>query len=99
MDELSLEINMCFFFITRIQPEPGDYGYSGMHDHGPLPTLKEGGRFAQLISLVNEGKKASDKYLTEVIQEGKVCDTEQKDNQSFHGRKRKLKIFSEESLL
>jgi len=43
-----------------------------MHDHGPLPQPKEGGIFSQIIGLVNEAKKASDLYLTEVIEKEKA---------------------------
>ena len=57
---------------SYIKPEPGDYSYSGMHDHGPLPQPKEGGQFAKIIGLVNEAKKASDLYLTEVIEKEKA---------------------------
>jgi len=51
-----------------VQPKPGDYAYSGMHDHGPLPKPKEGGVFASLIAFCQEAKKSSDSYLTEVIE-------------------------------
>jgi len=60
------------YYIYCIKPEPGDYSYSGMHDHGPLPQPKEGGNFSQIIGLVNEAKKASDLYLTEVIEKEKA---------------------------
>lgn len=53
------------------KPEPGDYNYSGMHDQGPLPEPKEGGQFSQIIGLVSAAKKASDAYLTEVIEKEK----------------------------
>ena len=53
------------------KPEPGDYSYSGMHDHGPLPAPKEGGQFAQMIGLVSAAKKASDEYLTQIIEKEK----------------------------
>ena len=43
-----------------------------MHDHGPLPAPKEGGQFAQIIGFVNAAKKASDAYLTEVIEKEKA---------------------------
>lgn len=43
-----------------------------MHDHGPLPQPKEGGKFAQIIGLVSAAKKASDAYLTEVIEKEKA---------------------------
>jgi len=43
-----------------------------MHDHGPLPVPKEGGKFSQLIGLVTAAKNASDKYLTEVIEKEKA---------------------------
>ena len=43
-----------------------------MHDHGPLPQPKEGGQFANIIGLVNEAKKASNEYLTEMIEKEKA---------------------------
>ena len=60
-------------FTNDSQPDPGDYTYSGMHDHGPLPPPKEGGDFAQLIGFVNAAKKASDAYLTELIEKEKTA--------------------------
>lgn len=60
------------FFLAKIKPEPGDYTYSGMHDHGQLPKPREGGRFAQIIGFVNAAKKASDAYLTQVIEKKKA---------------------------
>lgn len=61
--------------IEPTKPEPGDYSYSGMHDHGPLPAPKEGGQFAQIIGLVSAAKKASDVYLTELIEREKILAT------------------------
>jgi hypothetical protein len=61
--------------IEPTKPEPGDYSYSGMHDHGPLPAPKEGGQFAQIIGLVSAAKKASDAYLTELIEREKTLTT------------------------
>ena len=58
--------------VEPVKPDPGDYSYSGMHDHGPLQLPKEGGQFAQIIGFVNAAKKASDKYLTEVIEKEKA---------------------------
>jgi len=54
-----------------VKPEPGDYSYSGMHDNGPLPTLKEGGSYSELIGCVNEASKNSDTLLTKLIKEQK----------------------------
>ena len=51
-----------------------------MHDQGPLPELKEGGQFAQIIGLVNAAKKASDAYLTEVIEKEKELGKTQPTN-------------------
>ena len=58
--------------VEPVKPDPGDYSYSGMHDHGPLPPPREGGKFAQIVGFVNAAKKASDKYLTEVIEKEKA---------------------------
>eukprot|EP00984_Skeletonema_dohrnii_P016052 scaffold7044_cov90-Skeletonema_dohrnii-CCMP3373.AAC.3 len=76
--------------VEPVKPEPGDYSYSGMHDHGPLPLPKEGGQFAQIIGFVNAAKKASDKYLTEVIEKEKALAPPVKaDANQQHKRKRK----------
>ena len=66
--------NMCLLtFISK--PEPGDFTYSGMHDHGPLPKPKEGGPFAHLIGLCLEAKRYSNKFLTDVIEKEKQNDS------------------------
>ena len=57
--------------INHPQPKGGDYSYSGMHDHGPLPAPKEGGDFALLIHMVQQAKKKSDELLTNVIEKEK----------------------------
>ena len=67
------------------QPQPGDYTYSGMHDHGPLPLPKEGGQFAQLIGFVNAAKKASDRYLTELIEREKMLAAAKKATGAVEG--------------
>ena len=58
-----------------------------MHDHGPLPQPKEGGQFAQIIGLVNEAKKASDLYLTEVIEKEKDLALEKSKNSTIIPKK------------
>jgi len=53
-----------------IHPEkrpPGDDSYSGLHDQGPLPPLKEDGPMAWLLACVQEARKFNDEYLTEAI--------------------------------
>lgn len=57
---------------SQNQPEAGDYSYSGMHDHGPLPAPKEGGDIAQLIGCVEATKRFSDEFLTDVIKKEKA---------------------------
>ena len=53
------------------QPDAGSYDYSGMHDHGPMIPPLEGGAMAQLLGCVQDSKKHSDEYLTQIIQEEK----------------------------
>ncbi len=54
------------------QPDAGDYSYSGMHDHGPLPPPIEGGDVALLIGCVDAAKRCSDEFLTNVIKKEKA---------------------------
>ena len=54
------------------QPQPGDYMYSGIHDHGPLVPPREGGDMAQLIGCVQAAKQFNDEFLTKHIEEEKT---------------------------
>ena len=75
--------------VEPVKPDPGDYSYSGMHDHGPLPLPTEGSQFAQIIGFVDAAKKASDKYLTEVIEKEKAHAPPMKSETKQEKRKRK----------
>lgn len=55
----------------QMKPEAGETTYSGMHDQGPLSTLKEGGSFAVLLGCVEKGRAFNDDFLTEKIKEEK----------------------------
>lgn len=57
--------------VEAVKPQGGDYKYSGMADHGPLPPPKEGGTFAQLISFARKAQKSSDELLTSIIEQEK----------------------------
>eukprot|EP00566_Odontella_aurita_P028821 CAMPEP_0113553364 /NCGR_PEP_ID=MMETSP0015_2-20120614/15573_1 /TAXON_ID=2838 /ORGANISM="Odontella" /LENGTH=144 /DNA_ID=CAMNT_0000454427 /DNA_START=15 /DNA_END=449 /DNA_ORIENTATION=- /assembly_acc=CAM_ASM_000160 len=59
--------------VDAVKPPPGSYTYSGMHDHGPMIPPKEGGGVAALVGFANAARKASDKYLTEIIEEEKAA--------------------------
>jgi len=52
--------------------QPGDFHYSGMHDSGPLPKLKEGGPLALLIGCTKLSKNYNDEFLTRLIEEESV---------------------------
>jgi hypothetical protein len=54
-----------------VKPQPGDVTYSGMHDQGPLPDLKEGGPIALLLGCVAAAKDFNNDYLTDIIHEEK----------------------------
>ena len=43
------------------------FGYSGRHDHGLLPQLRNSGANAKLCCALNNAKEMCDKYLTEEI--------------------------------
>mmetsp|Transcript_24280 Transcript_24280/g.37419 ORF Transcript_24280/g.37419 Transcript_24280/m.37419 type:complete len:104 (-) Transcript_24280:388-699(-) len=57
---------------TSKKLEPGDFSYSGMHDQGLLPAMKEGGPYALLIGCVDEAQKSSNELLTSIIQDEKA---------------------------
>ncbi|KAG7374829.1 hypothetical protein IV203_013924 [Nitzschia inconspicua] len=54
-----------------VAPQPGDYSYSGMHDQGPLPDLKQGGPMALLLRCVEGAKEYNNSFLTTLIEEEK----------------------------
>jgi hypothetical protein len=51
------------------KPEAGFFGYSGMHDQGPLIPPREGGEMAQLIGCVQAAKQFNDEYLTRILED------------------------------
>ena len=57
--------------VEPVKSQPGDVGYSGMHDQGPLPPLKEGGPIAFLIGCAGLAKEYNDKFLTKHIEKEK----------------------------
>ena len=42
-------------------------GYSGRHDHGSLPQLKNSGPLVDVLSSLKDAKKACDVYITGLI--------------------------------
>jgi hypothetical protein len=69
------------------KPEAGDDSYSGMHDQGPLPALREGGDIALLVGCANKGKEFNDDFLTKAIQEERKAQGNN-DNEERHPIKR-----------
>jgi hypothetical protein len=65
---------------------PGSVGYSGRHDHGPLPSPREGGAYAQLIGCVTAAKDFSNSYLTDVMKQEK---SRKNDHQEVANKKSK----------
>lgn len=57
--------------VEPVKAQPGDDAYSGMHDQGPLPSLKEGGPVAFLIGCTRLAKEHNDAFLTKCIQQEK----------------------------
>lgn len=62
---ISLAVCLC-------QPQAGDYTYSGVHDQGVLPDMREGGPMAKLIACVQQAREANDEYLTKLIEAEKA---------------------------
>jgi hypothetical protein len=50
-------------------PLPGDYSYSGVHDQGPLPVLKQGGPMALLLGCAGTAKEFNNSFITTLIEE------------------------------
>jgi hypothetical protein len=66
-----------------VKPETNsDIIYTGFHDQGPLPPLKEGGPMAVLMSCLQEAKNFNDQYLTEAISEQRKKETKVNHNKS-----------------
>ena len=64
------------------KPDKGSgESYSGVHDQGPLPPLREGGPMAVLLSCLQEAKKFNDQYLTERIAAQLKTETKAHHNQ------------------
>ena len=78
--------------IHKKQPKGGDYSYSGMYDHGPLPPAKEGGDFALLINMVKEAQRNSDELLTRVIKDEKTKNSGRKPDKNDTITKKKQKL-------
>lgn len=78
-----------------MQPDAGDYSYSGMHDHGVLPKLKEGGDFSLMIGLANEARKHSDELLTRIIREEQMDGRKHDTGNSDGIQKKKARVNEE----
>ena len=52
-----------------IQPEAGQYIYSGIHDQGILPPPKEGGDMALLLGCIASARCFNDSHLTMLLSE------------------------------
>lgn len=77
----------------------GDESYSGMHDQGPLPPLREGGSMALLLECVQQAKAFNDQYLTEVIASQKsssATKTTHKQSSETENPIKKAKVESKE---
>mmetsp|Transcript_17335 Transcript_17335/g.39868 ORF Transcript_17335/g.39868 Transcript_17335/m.39868 type:complete len:148 (-) Transcript_17335:259-702(-) len=66
--------------VEPVKPQPGDEAYSGMHDHGPLPELKEGGSVAFLIGCAKMAKQYNNDFLTECIEKEKKSKQQQQQH-------------------
>lgn len=79
------------------QPQPGDDTYSGMHDQGPLPEMKEGGPMALLIGCVDAAKTFNNDFLTTAIQTEKLRKALSEQQQEAVPLKKKTKTEDEAS--
>lgn len=73
-----------FTHTCLVQPQAGDYTYTGMHDQGPLPEPRQGGSMAKLIACVQQAKATNDEFLTSVIENEK--------EEQHHHQGKKLKV-------
>uniref|UniRef100_A0A7S1UMU8 Uncharacterized protein n=1 Tax=Phaeomonas parva TaxID=124430 RepID=A0A7S1UMU8_9STRA len=46
----------------------GDFRYTGRHDNGLMPALREGGGYHAMLQAVKEAKADTDAYLSAVIE-------------------------------
>lgn len=75
VDQTPIEISSQAVSVNVVQDEgPHSSSYTGRHDHGNLPTLKQSGPYADLIQTLQDAKKACDGFLSKEISESSVGD-------------------------
>jgi hypothetical protein len=67
---------------------PGNDSYSGIHDHGTLPLLREGGYGAILVGCIYSAKKFNDDYITGIMMAHQASKRDRHETQLIKKAKR-----------